>query len=47
MDLLRRFLTMPLRELQTALQLSEARRNQVYMMQFDNYQTMKRELKLA
>jgi hypothetical protein len=44
---LRRFLTMSLRELQTKLQLSEARRNQVYMMHFDNWQTMRRELKLA
>lgn len=47
MDLLLRFLTLTLRENQTLLQLSEARRNQVYMMQFDNWQTMKRDLKLA
>lgn len=32
MDTLRRFLSMPMRELQTELQLSEMRRNQVYMM---------------
>jgi hypothetical protein len=36
MDILYRFLTMSLRENQTELQLSEARRNQVYMMQYDN-----------
>jgi hypothetical protein len=47
MDLLYRFLTMSLRELQTELQLSEARRNQVYMLQYDNWQTMRRDLKLA
>jgi len=32
MDTLRRFLTLTLRENQTDLQLSEMRRNQVYMM---------------
>jgi hypothetical protein len=47
MDILRRFLPLTLRENQTELQLSEARRNQVYMMQFDNWQTMRRNLKLA
>ncbi|WP_200879369.1 hypothetical protein [Microvirga sp. BSC39] len=47
MDLLRRFLTLSLRENQVELQLSEARRNQVYIMQFDNWQTMRRDLKLA
>jgi hypothetical protein len=47
MHLLCRFLTLTLRENQTEVQLSEARRNQVYMMQFDNWQTMRRDLKLA
>ena len=47
MDLLRRFLTQTVPENREELQRSEARRNQVYMMQFDNWQTMKRDLKLA
>jgi hypothetical protein len=47
MDTLLRFLTLTLRENQTELQLSEARRNQVYMMQYDNWQTIRRDLKLA
>jgi hypothetical protein len=47
MDLLRRFLTMTLRENQTCLQLSEARRNQVYMLKHDEMRGMSRELLLA
>lgn len=47
MDILRHFLTMSLREWQTERQLSEAMRNQVYMVQHDNRQTMRRDLKLA
>jgi hypothetical protein len=47
MGILGRFLTLSLRENRTELQLSEARRDRVYMMQFDNQPAMKRELKLA
>lgn len=47
MDILRRLLTQTLRENQTEFQLPEARRNQVYMMQYENWQTMRRGLKLA
>jgi hypothetical protein len=47
MDILRRFLSLTLREKLTELRLSEARRNQVYMMQYDDWQTMRRDLKLA
>jgi hypothetical protein len=47
MDILRRFLTQTLRENQTELQLSEAGRNQVYIMQYDTWRTMRQNLKLA
>jgi hypothetical protein len=47
MVILRRFLSMTLRENLTELQLSEARRNQVYMMQYDTWRTMRQNLKLA
>jgi hypothetical protein len=47
MDILRRFLSLTLREKLTELRLSEERRNQVYMMQYDDWQTMHRDLKLA
>jgi hypothetical protein len=47
MDILRRFLIQTVRENREELQRSEARRNQVYMMQYDNWQTMRRDLKLA
>jgi hypothetical protein len=47
MDLLPRFIALSLRENQVELQLFEARRNQYYMMQFDNWQAMKQDLRLA
>jgi hypothetical protein len=47
MDILRRFLSLTLRENLTERRLSEARHNQVYMMQYDDWQTMRRDLKLA
>ncbi|MBD2750693.1 hypothetical protein IC232_29020 [Microvirga sp. BT688] len=47
MNIVRRFPTLTLRENQTELQLSEARRSQICMMQYDNWQTMRRDLKLA
>jgi hypothetical protein len=47
MDILRRFLTMPLRELKTELQLSEMRKRQVFMLHLDSQDAMRRELLLA
>lgn len=47
MDLLRRILNQSPRLNQTELQLSEARRNQIYMMHSDSWQHMRRELRLA
>ena len=47
MDLLRRFLTQTLRENMDELHRSEMLKRQKHMIQFDNWQTMKRELKLA
>jgi hypothetical protein len=47
MDILHRFLSLTFRENLTELRLSEARRNQVYMMQYDDWQTMCRDFKLA
>ena len=47
MDILYRFLTMPLRELQTELQLSEMRKKQVFMLHLDSQDVMRRELLLA
>ncbi len=47
MDILLRFLTQTLRENTEELQRSEMRLKQVYMMQHDNWQTMRRDLKLA
>jgi hypothetical protein len=47
MDLLRRFLTLTLRENQTELQLSEMRKRQMFMLQHDSLQAMKRDLRLA
>lgn len=47
MNLLRRFLTQTLRENREELQRSEMLKRQKHMIQLDNWQTMKRELKLA
>jgi hypothetical protein len=47
MDTLYRFLGMPLRELQTELQLSEMRKKQVFMLHLDSQYAMRRELLLA
>ncbi|KFG69579.1 hypothetical protein JH26_09610 [Microvirga sp. BSC39] len=47
MDILLRFLTRTMIANQKERQLSEARRNQADIMQFDNWQTMRWDHKLA
>jgi hypothetical protein len=46
-DILLRFLTQTLRENQTQLQLSEMRKRQMYMLQHDSQDAMRRGLLLA
>ncbi|EIM30144.1 hypothetical protein [Microvirga lotononidis] len=47
MDIRRRFLTRSFRENLKELRRSEMLKKQKHMIQFDNWQTIKRELKLT
>lgn len=47
MDILLRFLTQSLKQNREELQRSEMLKRQRHMIQYDNWQTMRRDLKLA